>query len=552
MESWEEYARSVTENKILTCEYVKQSVQRHLKDLEREDIYFDSKAAKTAIGIIEQICIGRGFDEKGKQSKILFTLEPFQSFIVAMIFGWKLEKNDLRRFRYAYIEMARKQGKSTLAAAIAILLFLAEFQSEVYTIATKRDQAKIVFNMAKRLIQETPWLAKDITVQQHNISLLSKYSKFEALSSDARKQDGSNPSCAIVDEFHEHPNWDMYNVMKSGMGSRDQPLLFTITTAGFDKNAPCYHLRHTCTQILNGALEDDSMFVMVFTLDDEDDWEDTSMWGKANPNLGVTMEMDYLLQEFNQAKNSPSQIVNFQTKNLNVWTQSSAVWIKDKDWLSCPGEIDLELLKGASCYGGLDLAKTIDINSLCLLFPNPEAKREEMDFKALWWYWIPEDKVLNNRDNINYTQWVSENWVEVTPGREVDYQYIIKRIADLHTVYNIYDIAYDNYMANSSIVQELEKQHSIIMTRLPQGFKYLSEPTRFIENLVVGRKINHGSNPVSRWMCQNVELQQDPEGNVKMSKSRSKNKIDGMYALADAIAVWQTDLDNGLAEIYYI
>lgn len=552
MESWKDYANAVASGDVVSCEYVKLTVDRHLNDLKRDDIYFDEDAAEAAIEFISQIVIGKDWDDEGNEYKIYFQLTPFQSFIVAMIFGWKLKKNDRRRFKYAYIEMARKQGKSTLAAAIAILLFMAEYSAEVYTIATKRDQAKIVFNMAKKLIQETYWLSKEATIQQHNISILSRYSKFEPLSSDARKQDGSSPSCTIVDEYHEHPDDSMYNVMKSGMGARKQPLHFTITTAGFDKSSPCYRLRETCIKVLEGSLEDDSMFAMIFTLDEEDDWEDTNTWVKANPNLGITVELDYLLNEYNQAKNNPTQVVNFMTKNLNIWTQASAVWIKDKDWMACPSVIDEEELKGAICFGGLDLAKTIDINSLCLLFPNPDADRSEMDFKAKWWFWMPEDAILNNKDGINYTTWVHEGWIETTPGREVDYSYIIEKIAHLHTIYNISDIAYDPYMANASIVQGLEKDHNIVMTTFPQGFKYLSEPTAYIENLVVGRRLNHGGNPVARWMCGNVETQMNPEGLVKMSKKASKHKIDGMYALANAIAVWQSTREQGITEITYI
>lgn len=552
MKSWEKYIKDVDSKKILTCELVQLTIERHLKDLKRKDIYFDKDAANKAIHIIENLSLGRDFDEDGNPKKLFFKLTPFQSFIVSQIFGWKLTKNGRRRYRYAYCEMARKQGKSTLAAAIALLMFISEHSAEVYTIATKRDQAKIVFDIAKKLVAETPFLADAINVQKHNMSILTKYSKCEPLSSDSKKQDGLNPSCVINDEYHEHPTDSMFNVMKSGMGARKQPFLLTITTAGFDKFSPCYKYRNTCVSILKGQLEDDSTFAMIFTLDEEDDWEDRTKWIKADPNLGITVEMDYLEQEYRQAKNNPTQVVNFQTKNLNIWTQAASIWIKDKDWISCPSKIEEEELKGAECWGGLDLAKTIDLNALCLSFPNVDVSRENMEFKCIWKYWIPEDKIRNNRDNIDYTQWVREGFIEATPGREVDYEYIIDEVAKCYTKYNVMGIAYDPYMANASIVQGLEKNYNIVMTTFPQGFKYLSEPTAYIENLVVGKKLNHGNNPVTRWMCGNVELESNPEGLVKMSKRRSKNKIDGMYALANSLALWKSIPETETLDVIYV
>lgn len=546
---YQRYIKQVKSGKRLAGELEQLAVERFENDLKRKDIYFDQSAANNAVEIISNIVIGKEYDEDGNENIIKFKLEPFQAFIVANIFGWKNKKNNRRRFRYAYIEMARKNGKSTLAAAIALLFFLAEYSAEVYTIATKRDQAKIVFQMIKKLVLQTDWLSREISVQQHNISILSKFSKIEALSSDARKQDGTSPSCTICDEYHEHPNDAMYNVMKSGMGARKQPMLFTITTAGFDKSSACYQLRGTCVSILRGQLTDDSMFVMIFTIDEQDDWEDVKVWEKSNPSMGVTIEKDFLVNEWNQAKNTPSQIVNFKTKNLNVWTQASSVWIKDKDWMACGGKLDLEKLKGRKAYGGLDLAKSIDINALCLIFPD-ESKVTKFD--VLWWYWIPEEKVIENRDNINYTQWVEEGYIEATPGREVDYSYIVSRIAKIYEDFDIQGIAYDPYMANNSIVQDLEKEHSIELTTFPQGFKYLSVPTSYIENLVVGKRLRHGDNPVSRWMCGNVELQSNPEGLIKMSKSKSKNKIDGMYALANAIALYINEEENDFNEIIQI
>lgn len=546
--SYKKYIKDVNSGKRIAGELEKLAVKRHEEDLTRKDIYFDEESANAAIEVISSIVIGKEYDEDGDEELIYFKLEPFQAFIIANIFGWKLTKNKRRRYRYAYIEMARKNGKSTLAAAVAIMYFLAEYAAEVYTIATKRDQAKIVFSMIKKLILQTSWLSKEVSVQQHNISVLEKFSKIEALSSDARKQDGTSPSCTICDEYHEHPSDAMYNVMKSGMGARKQPMLFTITTAGFDKSSACYQLRGTCISILKGQLQDDSMFVLIFTIDEDDDWEDTKCWIKSNPNQNVTIEKDFLINEYNQAKNNPSQVVNFKTKNLNIWTQSSSIWIKDKDWMACGGKLDVEKLKGRKAYGGLDLAKTIDINALCLIFPNEDKVKS---FDVLWWYWIPEEKVLENRDRINYSQWVNENFIEATPGREVDYLYIVKRIAEVYEMYNIQGVAYDPYMANNSIVQELEKEHSIELTTMPQGFKYLSVPTSYIENLVIGKRLRHGDNPVSRWMCGNVELQSNPEGLIKMSKSKSKNKIDGMYALANAIGLYISEEENDFNEVIH-
>lgn len=552
MESWDRYTLSVERGKTISCKYVKLAIKRHKRDLRRKDLTFDIKAAKTAIALIESLHLGVSYDDEGKKIIQFFTLTPFQNFIIAMIFGWKLTKNNRRRFRYAYIEMARKNGKSALAAAIGLIMLISEPNAEIYAIATKRDQARIVFDKAKQITMQTPWLRDLLTVHKHVLNIEESFGKFEPLSSDSKKQDGLGPSCTIVDELHEHPNDLMYNVMKSGSGHRLQPLQFAITTAGFDKLSFCYDHRNTCIQILEGSIEDDSMFPMIFTLDEKDNWQNQSKWIKANPNLNITLQEDFLIQEYNQAVNQPSQIVNFKTKNLNIWTQASSVWIKDEDWLACPDTIDKEALKGTLCYGGLDLSKSIDLTSLCIIFPDLEQSREKMAFKAIWRYWLPEASIFHNRDNMNYTKWVDDGYIIATPGREIDYEYIIRDIAHFYEVYEVGDMAYDPYMANNSIVQGLNNNFNIELTTMPQGFKYLSTPTSYIENLVVGKRLNHGSNPVSRWCCSNVELQSNPEGLIKMSKSKSKNKIDGMYSLANALALWLNTEEQDYMNVEYI
>ncbi|MTI32808.1 terminase large subunit [Xanthovirga aplysinae] len=540
-----QYIEDVISGKELVGHHVRCAVERHLTDLEqgqKRGIYFDEEAAQRPIDFFRFLT-----HSKGAFAGKPFELAPFQKFCLWVLFGWKNE-DGTRRFKYAYKEIARKNGKTTFAAGLGLYMLVADGEqgAEIYTAATKRDQAKICFNEAKSMVQKSKGLKKYITVYQHNIHIQASSSKMEPLSSEHDTLDGLNPHCSIVDEYHAHKTAELYNVMKSAMGAREQPLQFTITTAGFNKESPCYKLRKTCIDILEGRKQDDTLFALIYTLDEGDDWTDPKNWNKANPNLGVALKEKYLKDECNQAQNNSSEIVNFLTKNLNIWTDASEVWIKDDDWMKGNIAVDPEALKGRECFGGLDLAVTRDITALILLFPN----EEEETFDILPFFWVPADNARERaeRDQVDYPTWIREGFIFDTPGNVTDYGFIKQTILDLAEKYQIRSIAYDRYNA-TQLVLELTDE-GLEMAPFGQGFVSMSAPTKELEKLAMQGKLQHSGNPVLRWMCSNVELRRDPAGNIKIDKAKSTEKVDGMVALAMAIGEYLTLFSEETGSIY--
>lgn len=540
-----QYIEDVASGKKLVGNLEKRAVLRHLNDLKnghKRGLWFDEKAAAKALVFFSLLK-----HSKGKFAGKPFILSPWQAFIVYALFGWKNE-NGTRRFRYAYIEVARKNGKTTFAAAIALYMLILDGEqgAEIFTAATKRDQAKICFNEAKAMVSKSQSLKDHVTVYQHNMHIMKSLSKMESLSADSGKLDGLNPHCSIIDEYHAHPNADLYNVLKSAMGAREQPLQFTITTAGFNKNGPCFQMRKVCIDVLEGRKQDDTTFAMIFTLDKDDDWEDPEVWLKANPNYHEIDTMPkYLDGECTQAKNDPTQQVNFKTKNLNLWTDQSEVWIEDKTYMACgpvtPESIRerMERLRGRECYGGLDLASTTDLVSLNLWFPGDET--EGTVDETLTFFWCPkmtaEERV--KKDGVNYDIWINQGYIMETEGNVTDYDALRRFISGtyiedaavkydnscLMEVFDLRSIAYDSWNS-SQLVINLDGD-GVTMSPFRQGFASMSAPTKEYQKKILEKKVDHGSNPVMRWQIGNVEIQRDPAGNIKIDKAKSSEKVDG-------------------------
>ena len=348
------YAEQVRSGEILVCEYVRLAVERYYADLDRAlDMgrYFDKKAAMRAIHFIEKLK-----HTKGEWAGQRFRLEPWQQFVLWNIFGWK-NADGTRRFRYVYIEIARKNGKTALSAGIGLYMLFADGESrpEVYSAATVKDQAKICFSDAVEIVKATD-LKNYLTPYRNSIVYELKGGTMKPLSSDYGTHDGLNPSCGIIDEFHAHKDSGMFDVIKSAFGARRQPLMFIITTAGFDKSGVCYAYRENVIKVLRGVNGDDSLFGIIYTLDDKSEWDDPKMWIKANPNLGVSLSADYLADQVKDAKNRPEAVRNVMTKNDDLWVDAARTWILDDVWLKCIGTTDPADLKGCACWGGLDLS----------------------------------------------------------------------------------------------------------------------------------------------------------------------------------------------------
>ena len=530
------YAEPVRSGEILVCEYVRLAVERYYADLDRaldKGWYFDKKAAMRAIHFIEKLK-----HTKGEWAGQRFRLELWQQFVLWNIFGWK-NADGTRRFRYAYIEIARKNGKTALSAGIGLYMLFADGESrpEVYSAATVKDQAKICFSDAVEIVKATD-LKNYLTPYRNSIVYELKGGTMKPLSSDYGTHDGLNPSCGIIDEFHAHKDSGMFDVIKSAFGARRQPLMFIITTAGFDKSGVCYAYRENVIKVLRGVNEDDSLFGIIYTLDDKSEWDDPKMWIKANPNLGVSLSADYLADQVKDAKNRPEAVRNVMTKNVDLWVDAERTWILDDVWQKCIGTTDPADLKGCACWGGLDLSNVSDITAYVLLF------HENDRFQLLPHFWIPEEKMQEKirKENINYDKWVAEGYVTVTPGNVIDYDFVKADILRIVADYDLRTSAYDRWNSSQTII-DLQNE-GMECNPFGQGYGSMSAPTKEFEKLVLTGKIEHFGNPVLRWMLASTLVKTDPAGNIKPDKEKSTQKIDGIVAAIMALGEWMTAQAN--------
>ena len=358
-----------------------------------------------------------------------------------------------RRFRTAYIEIGRKNGKSTLAAGVALYLFAADREpgAEVFTAATKRDQARIVHGEAIRMVRLSPGLQRHVQVFKDNLSMLRTTSKYEPLGADADTMDGLNVHGAIIDELHAHKNRNLWDVLETATGARRQPLIFAITTAGFDRHSICWQQHDYGEKILDGVIEDDAYFAFIASLDPEDSWTDRKMWIKANPNLGISVKPESLEEQCGKAESLPAAQNAFRRLRLNQWTEQSDRWIDLSVWDACIAPVDAALLKGRECFGGLDLSTTTDLSAFVLLFP-PE---DDEPWQVLCRFWMPEDNVRRRveKDRVPYDVWIREGWIEATAGNVIDYDILRARIQEDADRFHIREIAFDRWNATQLCTQ---------------------------------------------------------------------------------------------------
>jgi phage terminase large subunit-like protein len=531
MTLYDQFIQDVKVNHDNHNEFVKLSVNRHLNDLGRDFEYtFDREKADRAIKIIKLFRHTQG-DFYGR----LFDLQPYQAFISAMIFGWVRKSDGVRRFLKAYVEHPRKGGKSEFAAALEVYAtyFDGENKPAVYTAATKSDQAEYVYaaakSMCKQLSKDSPSFAAKCRVMQYEIKELETDGFITKMTADSKTEDGANPSCAVVDEYHAHKDDSIVKILETGMGQRAQPLLFIITTAGYDKFSACYAFRTVVTGILKGQVTNERVFGIIFTLDEGDDIHDKSKWIKAMPNLGNAPKKDMIEAMYQNAiTEGASAMVDFMTKNLNIWTNAAEIWIKDEDWTGLKKEVLENDLMYQDCYIGLDLSSTKDLTAVCYYFP------KLMYFKTQ--FYCPEDKIHAGRraDGVDYLDFIKTGNLTATPGNVIDYAYIIRDVVEKIKDYNIKMIAYDPYNANSII--PILTEYGLESGAVKQDIKTLSPATKQMEILVSTKKIFHNGCPIMRWNISNVVLYRDVNDNYRIDKSKSKNKIDGVSALICSIA----------------
>lgn len=533
------YAKGVVSGKISVCKWVKLAAQRHLDDLKRsrEPDYpyrFDVERAEKPCRFIEQLPHTKG---KWAKHQELIQLGDWQCFLVCVLFGWVSKLTDRRRFREAYWAIPRKNGKSIIAAAIGLYMFCMddEHGAEVYSGATTEKQAWEVFRPAKLMAEQTEDLREwaGIEVWAKSMTVESDGSRFEPVI--GKPGDGSSPSCAIVDEFHEHDTPDQVDTMKTGMGAREQPLLLEVTTAGVNLAGPCYDRQLDAQKVLEGTLEDDALFAVIFGIDDEDDWTKPEALRKANPNFGVSIDPDFLLAEQRQAVINPAHQNRFKTKHLNVWCAARMAWMPLASWSLCgdPG-LSVEDFRGKDGWFVLDLASKDDIAVFGQLF-RVQIKREEHYY---WFarYYLPED-ALQDEDNPNasaYRKWHAQGFLQVTEGAEIDFDVIKEEVLEYRGKFQVKELLYDPWRA-TQLAHQLQKSGATII-EMRQTVQNLSAPMKEVLAAVKSGRLHHDGNPVTTWMVANVTAKVDAKDNIYPRKEKPQMKIDGAVALIMGMA----------------
>ena len=538
------YAEAVIENQIPACRWVKLACQRQLNDLARlrgkaTPFRFNPKLTDRdgrSFYPADNLCafIERLPHVKGPLAGELIKLEPWQIFILTTAFGW-VKDDGKRRFRRSYIEVPRGNAKSTLSSAVALYMLAADREggAEVYSLATTRDQARIVFGDAQTMARRSPGFRNRFSVEvgAHNMHVLASGSKFEALSAEGSTLDGLNIHFGCVDELHAHKTRTVYDVVETGTGKRDNSLLWVITTAGSNRAGICYEIRTFVTKLLDGVFEDDSQFGIVYGLDDSDDWTSESALIKANPNWGISVRPEVLAPLQAKAMQLPSAVNNFKTKHLNEWVNADTAWMDMRAWDACgDSSVDLDAFVGQPCWIGLDLASKTDIAALVMVFAHPEIADAYVVFGK---YYLPEDTVTA-AGNSQYEGWMRTGRLTVTPGNVIDFGWIEADLLDMASRYAIQAVAFDPFQATQLSTRMLAEGLPMIEVR-PTVLNF-SEPMKTLEALVLRKKLTHDGDPVLSWMASNVVAHLDVKDNIYPRKERPENKIDGIVALIMAIS----------------
>lgn len=492
---------------------------------------YDEEKAKHAVNFINNLK-----HTKGQWRGVPFDLLPWQDEIIRDVFG-TVKDNGYRQYNTAYVEIPKKNGKSELAAAVALYMTCGdgEWGAEVYGCAADRQQASIVFDVAVEMVEQCPALKKRIKpiMSVKRLVYTPTNSFYQVLSAEAFTKHGLNVHGVIFDELHAQPNRDLFDVMTKGSGdARTQPLFFLITTAGNDRNSICFEQHQKAVDILEGRKIDPTFYPSIYGIYDNDDWSDEKNWYKANPSLGHTIDIEKVRNAFNSAKENPAEENIFRQLRLNQWVKQSTRWMPMDKWDECDFEVNPEELIGRECYGGLDLSSSIDITAFVLVFP---PRTEDERYIILPYFWIPEEnmKLRVRRDHAPYDVWEREGYIKTTEGDVVHYGFIEAFIEELGTKYHIKEIAFDRWGA----VQMTQNLDGMGFTVVPfgQGYKDMSPPTKELMKLTLEKKIAHGGNKVLRWMMDNIFIRTDPAGNIKPDKEKSTEKIDGAVAAIMAL-----------------
>lgn len=518
----------VSARRITAGPWVRLACKRHLGDVQTQKktgLVWRADLAQRAIDFFAECLIL----DSGKP----FRLEDFQQFIVGSLFGW-LGPDGYRRFRSAYVEMGKGSGKSPMAAGIGLYGLVADGEpsAEVYSAATTREQAKIVWKDADGMVARSKELSALVNRQVGNLTVPGTGSVFRPLSADQKSLHGPRVHIALIDELHKHPSAEVVDAIRAGTKGRMNALIFEITNSGWDRHSVCWNHRELSIKVLQGVIDNDAWFAYVCGLDEKDDWKDEKVWKKSNPGLGVTIPVRYLREQVAEAVGMPSKENLVRMLNFCEWMEQSTRAIPMDEWDRGAEEIDVASLRGRACFGGLDLARVNDLSAFVLLFP-PVAARER--WKLLCWFWVPEDDIgrRSHKDRVPYDVWAREEVLSTTPGNTTHFEFIEARVVELAGLYDIKEIAFDRTFAGE-IIQGLQAE-GLTMVEFGQGFLSMGAPTSELLRMVKAGELQHGGNPVLRWNASNLSVAMDAAGNMKPDKEHSAEKIDGIVALCNAL-----------------
>lgn len=510
--------------------------------IDAGDCIFDAPKAAAAIDFFHSRLVLVEGRDAGKP----FELMRHQQAEIANLYGWR-RPDGTRRFREAYISEARKNGKSTRVAGMVVyeLAEPIEEGSQIYSAASRRDQAKLVFRLAAQMCQRSEGMKEILRVWKHSIvNLADELTTYQAISAEATGAHGYNPQFVVMDEMHLQESRDLYDALKSGMGARDQPLLVSITTAGHDRESICYETYQHARSVMrtgDNRVADQGFFPAIYELGEHEDWTDESLWCKANPNLGVTVKLPFLQEAFHKAQSNPALQNVFRQLHLNQWTQSAMLWLDMADWDLCKS--DDEPPVGAKCYGGLDLGAKWDVTAFVLVF------RVGKKFIVRPHFWIPSDNLAEHirRDHVPYDRWAKAGIVTITPGPTTNYDYIRSEINRLGKEYKISGVGYDPAMC-SQLAGQLGESDGFNMVLMRQGFLTMSEPAKFLEKLVLEADLVHDGNPMLRSHAEYCAVEVHRTGLIMPHKKQSQGRIDGIVALVMALRL--ATMDNVAGSVY--
>lgn len=531
-----EYAEDILSGRIISNQYIKLACKRFLDDLNSSDYYFNEKKYETILaftGLLKHYTSGAS----GKP----FILEPWQKFIVANLFCLYRTDTNRRKYKSGYISVARKNGKTTFASALAIFALVADGEQNPSCLcaANSREQAKIDYDCCTEFIRQLDPSSKRTKILRNEIKFKKNNGSLKVLAADPSKLDGSSPSFVIQDEVHESPDSKLFDVLRSGQGFREQPLMLSITTAGFRIGGFCHSYENYCKEVLQGSKRDDTLFAMIYSPDEGDDWTDENTYIKSNPNLGVTVKTEWLNEQVNQAKNSPTLETGVKTKNLNMWVSSSSVWIPEHIIRRNTINVDLSEFKNKNnylVYLGFDLAAVSDLTALSVLFIDPDT--EEYIVKTF--YYLPKTALDGKFHSELYKMWSRKGYLVLTDSSTTDYHFIQNEIKYLYELFDVQGVYYDSWNA-TSLVNDLTSE-GLPMYPYSQAIGNFNRPTKEFERLILSDKFKIDNNPINRFCIDNCELKVDINGNCKPTGDHQQKKIDGVISMLNALGGYLTTI----------